>query len=100
VRDFGEIFDDDFPGYENDASHIRVFMPLALPGLLQTQAYMEALLKTGPRSPAFRRRAVEARRRRQEILDRPDGTAPMLSAVITEASLRYGGGCTATDGSR
>src|SRR5580698_8898972 len=79
-RDFGEIFDDDFPGYENDASRIRVFMPLALPGLLQTQAYMEALLKTGPRSPAFRRRAVEARRRRQEILDRPDGTAPMLSA--------------------
>ena len=88
-RDFGEIFDNDFPGYENDASHIRVFMPLALPGLLQSQAYMEALLKTGPRSPAYRRKAAQARLRRQEILDRPDGTAPMLSAVITEASLLY-----------
>jgi len=88
-RDFGEIFDNDFPGYENDASHIQVFMPLALPGLLQTQAYMEALLKTGPRSPAFRRRAVQARLRRQEILDRPDGMVPQLSAVITEASLLY-----------
>ena len=88
-RDYGEIFDDDFPGYENDATHIRVYMPLVLPGLLQTQAYMEALLKTGPRSPAFRRKAVQARLRRQEILDRPDSGAPRLSAVITEASLLY-----------
>jgi transcriptional regulator with XRE-family HTH domain len=88
-RDYGEIFDDDFPGYENDATYIRVYMPLVLPGLLQTQAYMEALLKTGPRSPAFRRKAVQARLRRQEILDRPDISAPRLSAVITEASLLY-----------
>jgi len=88
-RDYGEIFDDDFPGYENDATHIRVYMPLVLPGLLQNQAYMEALLKTGPRSPAFRRKAVQARLRRQEILDRPEPAAPRLSAVITEASLLY-----------
>ena len=88
-RDYGEIFDDDFPGYENDATLIRVYMPLVLPGLLQTQAYMEALLKTGPRSPAFRRKAVEARLRRQEILDRTDGTAPRLSAVIAEAALLF-----------
>jgi hypothetical protein len=88
-RDYGEIFDDDFPGYENDATLVRVYMPLVLPGLLQTQAYMEALLKTGPRSPAFRRKAVEARLRRQEILDRTDGTAPRLSAVIAEAALLF-----------
>ncbi|HUN33189.1 MAG TPA: helix-turn-helix transcriptional regulator [Trebonia sp.] len=88
-RDYGEIFDDDFPGYENDATCIRVYLPLVLPGLLQTQAYMEALLKTGPRSPAFRRKAVQARLRRQEILDRPEPAAPRLSAVITEASLLY-----------
>jgi len=88
-RDYGEIFDNDFPGYENDASAIRVYFALVLPGLLQTQAYMEALLKTGPRPPAFRRRAVQARVRRQEILDRPDDTAPRLSAVITEASLMF-----------
>jgi Domain of unknown function (DUF5753)/Helix-turn-helix domain len=88
-REYGEIFDNDFPGYENDAASIRVFMPLVLPGLLQTTAYMEALLKTGPRPPAWRRRAVEARLRRQEILDRVDETAPRLSVVITEASLLY-----------
>jgi hypothetical protein len=88
-REYGEIFDNEFPGYENDASSIRCYMPLVLPGLLQTPAYMEAMLKTGPRPPAWRRKGVAARLRRQEILDRPDGTAPQLSAVITEASLLY-----------
>jgi len=41
-REYGEIFDNEFPGYENDATAIKVFMPLLLPGLLQTPAYMEA----------------------------------------------------------
>jgi hypothetical protein len=88
-REYGEIFDNEFPGYENDANSIRCYMPLVLPGLLQTPAYMEAMLKTGPRPPAWRRKGVEARLRRQEILDRADGMAPQLSAVITEASLMY-----------
>jgi len=88
-RDFPEIFDSEFPGYENDASTIRAFMPLILPGLLQTPAYIESLLRTGPRPPKWRRDALAARLRRQEILDRSDGTAPTLSAVITEASLLY-----------
>jgi hypothetical protein len=88
-RDFPEIFDSEFPGYENDATSIGVFMPLILPGLLQTEAYIESLLRTGPRPPQWRRKALEARLRRQEILDRSDGAAPRLSAVITEASLLY-----------
>jgi hypothetical protein len=88
-RDMPEIFDSEFPGYENDATTIRVFMPLVLPGLLQIPAYTEALLRAGPRPPTWRRKALEARRRRQEILDRTDGTAPMFRAVITEASLLY-----------
>ena len=88
-REYGEIFDNEFPGYENDAAAIQVYMPLVLPGLLQTPAYMEAQFKSGARPPAWRRKAVTARLRRQEILDRTDGTAPRLSAVITEASLRY-----------
>jgi len=103
-REYGEVFDNEFPGYENDATSIRVFMPLVLPGLLQTPAYMAAQFKAGQRPPAWRRKAVEARLRRQEILDRAggpdgsdaadgadgaDGAAPRLSVVITEASLRY-----------
>jgi Domain of unknown function (DUF5753)/Helix-turn-helix domain len=88
-RDVADIFDSEFPGYENDATTIHVFMPLILPGLLQVPAYTEALLHAGPRPPAWRRKSLEARLRRQEILDRADGTAPKFSAVITEASLLY-----------
>src|ERR1017187_8978497 len=73
-RDYPDIFEKEFPGFENDASRIRVFIPLVLPGL---------------RSPAWRRRALETRLRRQEVLVRTDGTVPKLSAVITEASLAY-----------
>ena len=88
-RDFPEIFDNEFPGFEGDAVRIRVFMPLVLPGLLQTEDYVDALVRTGARSPAWRRRAVESRLRRQEILSRPGATLPKLKAVITEASLMY-----------
>jgi transcriptional regulator with XRE-family HTH domain len=88
-RDVPEIFDSEFPGYENDATIIQMFMPLILPGLLQTTAYAEALLRAGPRPPAWRRKSLDSRKRRREILDRADGTAPELQAVITEASLLY-----------
>ncbi len=64
-REYPEIFDSEFPGYENDATTIRVFMPLVLPGLLQTPAYTEALMRSGPRPPAYRRKAVESRLLRQ-----------------------------------
>jgi hypothetical protein len=64
-------------------------MPLVVPGLLQTQDYAEAFMRAGPRPPAWRRKAMETRQRRQEILDRTNGTAPQLIAVITEASLMY-----------
>src|SRR5215472_15845667 len=60
-REYGEVFDNEFPGYENDATTIRVYMPLVVPGLLQTQAYMEVQLKSCPRPPAWRRKAVKAR---------------------------------------
>jgi hypothetical protein len=88
-RDYPEIFDNEFPGFENDATRIRVFMPLILPGLLQTPAYVEALMRAGSRPPAWREKALATRLRRQEILQRGDATAPALNAVITEASLMY-----------
>jgi hypothetical protein len=88
-REYPEIFDNEFPGFENDAITISAFMPLTLPGLLQTTAYIEALMRTAARPPVWQRRALESRQRRQEILDRTDGTAPRLIAVITEASLLY-----------
>lgn len=88
-REYPDIFDNEFPGYENDAARICVYMPLVLPNLLQTPAYMEAQLRVGSRSSSWCNRAVGARLRRQSVLDRDNGMAPELSAVITEASLSY-----------
>lgn len=88
-REYPDIFENEFPGFENDAGRIRVFMPLTLPGLLQTQEYAEAFMRIGPRPPAWRRQALATRQRRQEILERTDGSAPTLIAVVTEASLLY-----------
>jgi hypothetical protein len=89
-RGYEDVFgkDDEFPGFEHDAVRIGVYMPLVLPGLLQTRPYTEAHMAAGSQPPAWRARALEARLRRQQILDRPQ-TAPRLTAVITEASLAY-----------
>ncbi len=87
-REYTDIFENEFPGFENDAERIRVFMPLVLPGLLQTTDYTEAVIRSDPRPPAWRRRALEARLRRQEILSRTDPPSELI-AVITEASLMY-----------
>lgn len=89
-RDYGDVFGDtEFPGFEADAVRIGLYMPLILPGLLQTPAYIEAQMNVGTQASGWRQRTVEARQRRQAILARADGTAPDLVAVITEASLLY-----------
>src|SRR5215472_7176402 len=88
-REREKVFTNEFAGFENDAARISVYMPLVLPGLLQTEAYMRALLATGLGDERWRERALAARLHRQQILGRADGTAPRLVAVITEASLLY-----------
>ncbi len=90
-RSFEDVFGkgNEFAGFENDAARISVYMPLVLPGLLQSRPYMEALLAVGPWSAEWQERAIAARLRRQEILTRTDGTVPRLVVVITEACLLY-----------
>lgn len=89
-REYGDVFGDcEFPGYEADAARIGCYAPLVLPGLLQTYEYAEAQMRNSVHPPSWRERALAARQRRQEILDRDDGTAPELVAVITEAALLY-----------
>lgn len=90
-RAFEDVFGkgNEFAGFENDAARISAYMPLVLPGLLQTEAYMRAILAVGPWDERWRERALAARLRRQQVLDRADGTAPRLVAVVTEASLLY-----------
>jgi transcriptional regulator with XRE-family HTH domain len=88
-RDYPDVFENEFPGFEGDAARVRVFMPLLVPGLFQTRDYMEAHLRFGARPPTWRQRAMVARLRRQEILDRSGPTLPVIDAVITEACLMY-----------
>jgi transcriptional regulator with XRE-family HTH domain len=89
-REYGDVFgDSEYPGFEADATRICVYMPLILPGLLQTPAYIDAQMTVGSQPAAWRERALEARLRRQEMLARPDGAAPQLVALVTEASLMY-----------
>ena len=88
-RDYQDIFDNEFPGFEADADRIRMFTPLVIPGLLQTPDYIDALMRASGKPPAWRRRAAEARTRRQQILDRDKSTVPQIEAVIAEASLMY-----------
>ncbi len=88
-RDLSDVFDNEFPGFESDAARIGAYMSLVIPGLLQTPAYMESLMRRGVKSSAWRNRAIRARLRRQEILERTDGNAPELAVVLTEGSLMY-----------
>lgn len=89
-RDYTDVFgDDEYPGFEDDAVLIRVYMPLILPGLLQTPAYTEAHMLVGSQPTEWRTRSLAMRQRRQELLDRTGGRAPELIAVVTEASLMY-----------
>jgi transcriptional regulator with XRE-family HTH domain len=90
-REYADVFgDNEYPGYEADAVRICVYMPLILPGLLQTPPYIDASMRVGTQPTEWHKRALEARIRRQEVLTRNGGrTAPKLVAVITEASLMY-----------
>jgi transcriptional regulator with XRE-family HTH domain len=75
-------------GFEVAASEIRTFEPMIIPGLLQTSAYAQARLTSGPvRLTADRIEArVQVRAERQRILDRDN--PPVVSVVVDEAVIR------------
>lgn len=68
------------------SSRIRVFQPLLIPGLLQTEAYARHVFdRAGSKGGAAIHRAVQARLRRQQVLaDRGKRTC----FLITESALR------------
>lgn len=71
---------------ENEATVIRSFEPLVVPGLLQTEAYARALLSADPTATAEEiDHRLAARLERQEILLRSD--PPMLIVVIDHSVL-------------
>lgn len=74
-----------FVGMEADASITRVWEPIVLPGLLQSEAYMRALIGTGRRHDPMEsiERRVALRKMRQARLTAP--TPLQLVALIDES---------------
>lgn len=77
-----------FIGLESEAAALRDWSPLVVPGLLQTEAYMTALMRAGqPNTPVEElERHIELRKKRQARL--ASETDPLhLTAIIDEAVL-------------
>jgi transcriptional regulator with XRE-family HTH domain len=71
---------------EAEATTLRWWEPLVIPGLLQTEDYARAILAAGPGAdPGTIDEHVTGRMERQAILDRPD--APQLWSVVDEGVL-------------
>ncbi|WP_449338097.1 helix-turn-helix domain-containing protein [Streptomonospora nanhaiensis] len=76
----------DVVSIEQEATEIREYQPLVIPGLLQTNDYARASLRQGAISEAALEEATRARLDRQEILD--GAMAPALMVVLEEHVLR------------
>jgi Domain of unknown function (DUF5753)/Helix-turn-helix domain len=81
---------DVFLDYESGASMIRIYSPLILPGLLQTEAYATRLIRTLRPQLTHEEvdKLVQLRLRRQDILQDGDPEPTRLMAVIDEAAIR------------
>ena len=71
---------------EHEATMLRYFSPIVIPGLLQTAEYMRRVFSLDL-SGAELARTVAARQARQQILY---DTAKTFTFIITEAALRWG----------
>ncbi|AGL17692.1 helix-turn-helix transcriptional regulator [Actinoplanes sp. N902-109] len=77
-----------YVGLEAEASSLRAWEPIIVPGLLQTEEYIRALMRTGRAwdPPALMDRRVALRLKRQSRLT---GANPLqLSAIIDESVVR------------
>jgi len=76
-----------FVDLESVATRIRTYEGQLVPGLLQTEDYMRAVIRAQLPEPAEdTERRVEVRQTRQTLLTRPN--PPQLWAVVDEAALR------------
>lgn len=98
VTDFRDVFEgavvsnevSRYVALEQDATAISAFEPFLVPGLLQTAEFAEAVIALvyPDRSRAERRRLVDLRMQRQEVLRRPGKDRLRFAVVITEQALR------------
>jgi transcriptional regulator with XRE-family HTH domain len=94
---FGDIPYSVYIGLETDAASLRVYEPQVVPGLLQTQAYAEAVCEGASPEASHTdiEKRVQVRMRRQERIN--DLRHPLrLWAVLDEAALRRAVGGTQT----
>lgn len=84
---YSDVFLDEFPVLESEATSISTYEPMIIPGLLQTPSYVELLMRSANlvRDPIDIQRVVDARRKRQEIL--VGGNRPELWAVIDAGAI-------------
>lgn len=82
---YGDLLAGAYVGLEAEASSIATYQIGAVPGLLQTPAYAAASARATLNASEDVQRIVEARTRRQRILDRED--PPRLWAIVDEAAL-------------
>jgi hypothetical protein len=77
-----------FVDLESAAALIRIYEGQLVPGLLQTEPYMRAVMRGArlPEPSEATERRIALRLMRQRLLTRPD--APQLWAVVDEAALR------------
>lgn len=88
-RRYDDVITGDYVSMESGATHLRVYEPVVIPGLLQIKDYAVAASQaTLLRNPQAIERAVEARMHRKEILNRSDPPPPDLWAIIDEHALR------------
>jgi transcriptional regulator with XRE-family HTH domain len=87
-HNYPDVIASPYVGFEAEASAIRTYQTQLVPGLLQTEDYVRALLRAvRPSVPAGEiDRRVAARMDRQKLLDRKD--APHLWAILDETILR------------
>ncbi|MBB6035477.1 transcriptional regulator with XRE-family HTH domain [Phytomonospora endophytica] len=90
---YGDAYDDpgfiDYPWLESRATNIRSYETMLVPGLLQTPAYAEAVIRAFDyrgSSDAQISRWVELRIERHRILTGVDATA--LTVIVDESALR------------
>lgn len=84
---YTEVFTDDYPALEADAATISTYQPMLIPGLLQSPGYVELVVRSANlmRDPVDIRHVVDARKRRQDILNFDGG--PKLWAVIDAGAI-------------
>jgi transcriptional regulator with XRE-family HTH domain len=72
-----------------DATEIREFSPVIIPGLLQTAEYMQAVFAAGGTTPADAGGSVRARLEGQNVLDEP---GRRITILTTEGALGWAAG--------